>query len=149
MTYTVQGGDTLYKIAQKMYGDGNVYPIIAQANGIKNVDLIQVGQNLTIPGEEAYPAFTPTEVIKMGLPPFKIPSSNMLPAPTKTPTVLPSTYPMPEMPSTSGMMKWALIGGAAILGFFIIKTVMDKKNPHDDDEEVDQSEIETKEIVVE
>jgi LysM repeat protein len=48
-TYVVKGGDTLSAIAQKFYGDANLYPKIAEANGIANPDLINVGQELTIP----------------------------------------------------------------------------------------------------
>ncbi|WP_169727332.1 LysM peptidoglycan-binding domain-containing protein [Segniliparus rugosus] len=48
-TYVVESGDTLSAIAQKFYGDANLYPQIAEANGIANPDLINVGQELTIP----------------------------------------------------------------------------------------------------
>lgn len=48
-TYVVAGGDTLSAIAQKFYGDPNLYTKIAEANGIENPDLINVGQELRIP----------------------------------------------------------------------------------------------------
>lgn len=48
-THTVEGGDTLWAIAERFYGDGNQYQRIADANGIPNPDLINVGQVLTIP----------------------------------------------------------------------------------------------------
>lgn len=48
-TYTVQGGDTLWAIAERYYGDGSQYMKIATANGIANPDLINVGQQLVIP----------------------------------------------------------------------------------------------------
>ena len=50
-TYTVQAGDTLGKIAQKVYGDGSRWKEIFEANKetIKNPDLIQIGQVLKIP----------------------------------------------------------------------------------------------------
>ena len=47
--YTVQAGDTLGKISQKFYGSANEYQKIADANGIENVNLIRVGQELDIP----------------------------------------------------------------------------------------------------
>lgn len=47
--YTVEGGDSLWAIAERFYGDGNQYPRIAEANGIDNPDLIHPGQQLTIP----------------------------------------------------------------------------------------------------
>lgn len=48
-TYTVVRGDCLWRIAQRYYGDGSKYPRIAQANGIRNPNLIFPGQVLTIP----------------------------------------------------------------------------------------------------
>lgn len=47
--YTVVAGDTLFAIAEKFYGDGNKYTEIAKASGVSNPDLIQPGQELTIP----------------------------------------------------------------------------------------------------
>lgn len=48
-THTVESGDTLWAIAERFYGDGSKYQQIADANGIANPDLIQPGQELTIP----------------------------------------------------------------------------------------------------
>jgi len=48
-TYTVESGDTLWAIAERFYGDGSKYQVIADASGIPNPDLIQPGQVLTIP----------------------------------------------------------------------------------------------------
>lgn len=48
-TYTVESGDSLWAIAERFYGDGNKYQVIADASGIPNPDLIQPGQVLTIP----------------------------------------------------------------------------------------------------
>ena len=53
-TYTVQSGDTLFLIAQKVYGDGNLWQQIYEANrGVIGNDpsQIQVGTVLVIPGE--------------------------------------------------------------------------------------------------
>ncbi|ATB44222.1 murein transglycosylase [Cystobacter fuscus] len=47
-SYTVRSGDTLSGIAQR---HGTTVSALAQANGIKNPDLIQVGQKLSIPGK--------------------------------------------------------------------------------------------------
>ena len=44
---TVQSGDTLSAIASK-YGNGKTYKELAQINGIKNPNLIYVGQKLII-----------------------------------------------------------------------------------------------------
>ncbi len=43
-TYTVKKGDTLWGICKKNLGDGSKYPQIAKLNGIKNPNLISVGQ---------------------------------------------------------------------------------------------------------
>jgi len=51
-TYTVVSGDSLSKIAKKIYGDGGRWKEIFEANNdkIKNPDLIHPGQVLKIPG---------------------------------------------------------------------------------------------------
>ena len=51
-TYTVVAGDSLSKIAKKIYGDGRRWKEIFEANKdtIKNPDLIHPGQVLKIPG---------------------------------------------------------------------------------------------------
>lgn len=48
-TYTVKKGDTLSAICRKFYGNASLYPKLAVANGIKNPNLIFVGQVLKIP----------------------------------------------------------------------------------------------------
>lgn len=49
-THTVQSGDTLWAIAKKYYGNGALYTKIVAANsGIKNPNVIQVGQVFSIP----------------------------------------------------------------------------------------------------
>jgi len=50
-TYTVVAGDSLSKIAKKLYGDANKWKRIFEANKdiIKNPDLIKPGQTLKIP----------------------------------------------------------------------------------------------------
>jgi len=51
MAYTVIAGDSLSKIAKKLYGDANKWRLIYEANTdqIKNPDLIHPGQILKIP----------------------------------------------------------------------------------------------------
>jgi nucleoid-associated protein YgaU len=48
-SYTVESGDTLWAIAERFYGDGSKYQLIADASGIANPDLIHPGEVLTIP----------------------------------------------------------------------------------------------------
>ena len=50
-TYTVQSGDTLWKISEAMYGSGGKYMKIFEANTdlLENPDKIRPGQKLVIP----------------------------------------------------------------------------------------------------
>jgi nucleoid-associated protein YgaU len=50
--YEVKKDDELYKIAEKIYGDGKKYVEIANENGIANPDLIEVGMKLKLPDVE-------------------------------------------------------------------------------------------------
>ncbi|MEE6136879.1 LysM peptidoglycan-binding domain-containing protein [Mycobacterium sp. 050128] len=62
-TYTVVAGDTLWDIAVRFYGDGTMFPLIAQANAIENPNAINPGEILTIPprpGPGATPLPGPT-----------------------------------------------------------------------------------------
>jgi LysM repeat protein len=54
-TYTVQPGDSLWKISKKFYGDGDEYMRIYYANKdkIKDPDMIQVGWELAIPADDS------------------------------------------------------------------------------------------------
>ncbi|WP_347157239.1 LysM peptidoglycan-binding domain-containing protein [Pontibacter chitinilyticus] len=50
--YTVQSGDSLSKIAKKLYGDANAWHKLYEANKDKigdNPDLIRPGQRFTVP----------------------------------------------------------------------------------------------------
>lgn len=47
--YTVKEGDTLFLIAEKYYGDGYRYDMVAKENNLTSVDQIEVGQVLQIP----------------------------------------------------------------------------------------------------
>lgn len=48
-THTVQAGDTLYRLAARYYGDGRLWPRIADANAIGGSSSISAGQVLVIP----------------------------------------------------------------------------------------------------
>jgi len=78
-TYTVQRGDTLSKIAGKVYGDTRKYPLIQKANAITDPSRIQVGQVLVIPP------------LASGSPPS--------PAPTPPPPSAPAPVPVPPPPT--------------------------------------------------
>jgi LysM repeat protein len=47
--YVVAPGDTLWDIAERVYGDGTQYTRIAAANGLSNPDFITPGERLVIP----------------------------------------------------------------------------------------------------
>ena len=48
-SYTVEGGDTLWDIAVRAYGDGFKWTELAKVNNVVNPDLIYPGNVLTIP----------------------------------------------------------------------------------------------------
>src|SRR5436305_943676 len=48
-TYTVQKGDTLYKIARERYGDGKQWQKIAAANPGLSPQSLKVGQKISVP----------------------------------------------------------------------------------------------------
>ncbi len=48
-TYTVAKGDSLWRIAEKFYGNGSDFSKIAKANSISDPDHIRPGQQLVIP----------------------------------------------------------------------------------------------------
>lgn len=55
-TYTVVQGDTMWAIARRFYGDGNLCWALAAYNGIANANFIQPGQVLQIPPRDQLPA---------------------------------------------------------------------------------------------
>ncbi|WP_063821679.1 LysM peptidoglycan-binding domain-containing protein [Nocardia pneumoniae] len=57
-THTVATGDTLSRLAQRFYGDGDLFPILAAANGIADPNKIRVGQVLVVPELMAGPGGT-------------------------------------------------------------------------------------------
>jgi LysM repeat protein len=59
-TYTVQPGDSLWIIAQKVYGNGVKYPLIANANDITTTTHLRTGMVLKIPSAPGLVTATPT-----------------------------------------------------------------------------------------
>ncbi len=47
--YIVQEGDTLWKIAEKLWGDPNLFPLIAEENALSDPGFLPVGKVLLIP----------------------------------------------------------------------------------------------------
>ena len=50
-TYTVQAGDTLQSIAQTLWGDSNLWYLIADANGLSSSQTLAAGSSLIIPND--------------------------------------------------------------------------------------------------
>ncbi|MBN1219092.1 MAG: N-acetylmuramoyl-L-alanine amidase [Anaerolineae bacterium] len=103
-TYTVKSGDTLGKIAVKVYGDAHKYPLIQRANNIANPSRIWVGQVLIIPPVAgAMPAATPVPTsapVPASTPPSSPPVSIPAPAPiSAAPTITPAPTPSFSVPS--------------------------------------------------
>lgn len=79
--YTVQRGDTLYRIARRF---GTTVGAIAVANNLSYTNLIFIGQTLIIPAGPIAPALTATRAPTLGpaptFPPFPTPTTNDVPA---------------------------------------------------------------------
>lgn len=61
-TYTVKSGDSLTKIAIKIFGDANKWREIADLNGIADPSKIKIGQVLNLMPKAATPAVAPAPV---------------------------------------------------------------------------------------
>lgn len=92
--YTVQAGDSLSAISKKFYGDMTHVQEIADANGITNVNLISVGQRLTLPGVQSGAKVIP--IVPLPMPP----PTNVDPITGQPIYVAPPAWPTPRPPST-------------------------------------------------
>jgi LysM repeat protein len=97
LVYTVKEGDTLSSIAQ-IYGV-SVQDIVA-ANSLANPDMLNIGQELVIPGHFITPTAPPPDELATEIPPSKssptAESSPASPAPA-LPTLTPSGPPVVEI----------------------------------------------------
>jgi LysM repeat protein len=105
-TYTVQANDSYWSIAQKMYGNGNKYNLILQANNLTEKSKLRVGSVLIIPGV----AETPVTVAPTGrappvapVTPTPLPNLQATGQPTAVPTLAPTAQPtaVPTLPPVS------------------------------------------------
>lgn len=100
-TYTVQRGDTLGRIAAKVYGDARKYPLIQRANNISNPSRIWIGQVLVVPplgnASSPLPAASPVATPPPPPPPAT-PAIPSTPAPS-SPQAQPGSGGKPAKPS--------------------------------------------------
>lgn len=102
-TYTVKSGDTLAKIAVKVYGDAHKYAIIQRANNITDPGRIWVGQVLIIPPMAGTMPVTSIATPAPATPPVS-PTPYAPPTPTiSIPPPTPSFTPQPT-PSAPSLM---------------------------------------------
>jgi nucleoid-associated protein YgaU len=99
-TYTVQEGDTLWSISQKIYNDAYQWPKLAEANKMISPDVLEKGTKLVIPD----------------LPKTQIAQSNT-PTPTKAtaPTSEPTAVPTRTVPTATPMESDARPGSKGAL----------------------------------
>ena len=105
-TYTVQSGDSLWGIAQKVYGDGTKYNLIMSANGIADSTRLRVGMVLKIP---ALTGANPQSPAPTNTPPASIP---VAPAsqPTAAPVVSPTITAAPtRVPPSPGILPGSMV----------------------------------------
>jgi LysM repeat protein len=98
-TYVVENGDTLWTIAQKIYGNGSKYTLIQRANGLGDRTKLQTGMILIVPMSDSNEA--------IGGPLVKLPVPSTSPEPIATPLLKPlpvvppeSTVPVVAPPNT-------------------------------------------------
>jgi LysM repeat protein len=89
-TYTVQPNDSLWIIAQKVYGNGAKYPLIANANDITTTTRLRTGMVLKIPSAPGLVTATPTSAplapTLAASPAPMVTATAALPTPTPSPT---------------------------------------------------------------
>ncbi len=105
ITYTVQRGDTLAKIARQVYGDSHQYALIQKANNLADPGKIWVGQVLVIPslaGAISSPAPTAPSEPSPSLGPSPLPE----PLPPHPPAPLPPEPTPPPVEPTVGPQPW-------------------------------------------
>ena len=102
-TYTVQPNDSLWIIAQKVYGNGAKYPLIANANDITATTRLRTGMVLKIPSAPGLVTVTPTSA-----PPTPPAAATLVPAASPTPA-----FPTPTRSPTAPSLIPTSIAGAA------------------------------------
>jgi LysM repeat protein len=102
LVYAVKEGDTLSSIAQTY---GVSIQDIVEANSLANPDMLNIGQELVIPGHFITPAAPPAEEVATEVPPSEssptVESSSASPVPA-LPTLTPSGPPVVEISQVLG-----------------------------------------------
>lgn len=103
-SYTVQAGDTLYRVAVKF---GTTVDTLVQLNNIPNRSVIYIGQQIRLPAGSVAVASTatpiPTQVAATTVPPTTVPTQVAV-APTSTPVPpppQPTSPPVPVQPTNT------------------------------------------------
>jgi LysM repeat protein len=105
-TYTVQSGDSLWIISQKVYGNGAKYSLIAEANSITTTTRLRTGMVLKIPGGTPAATVAPIATTIQVMP-------TLIVLPTPTGVATPSATPT-KMAAASGFIPSSLVGPASI-----------------------------------
>jgi LysM repeat protein len=113
-TYTVQSGDSLWIIAQKVYGNGAKYPLIAAANDITTTTRLRTGMILKIPGAPGIVTLTPIAL-----------AFSPTPAVVVMPTAVPTTpLPSPTPSPTKASFNPAAIAGTASTAITLFSAIL-------------------------
>lgn len=130
--YTVKTGDTLFKIAEKYYGDGYKYTEIAKVNNLTNPDKIEAGQVLQISKLEDFalqPLPSPIEETDEQLPKAPPPGSKGAPDITMTKTTTSWGPPITEDKYTVVKGDWlSKIAGRAYGDIFAYNKIAKANN---------------------
>lgn len=102
-TYIVTTGDSLWSIAERAYGSGDAWKVIADANNLSSGRDIKVGQEISIPATDAYGgqiaqiSDIQNAVIETPFPTtLSLPTNQPLPLETITPQETPIVTATPE-----------------------------------------------------
>lgn len=109
--YTVKSGDTLQRIAQRELGSANRWPEIARLNNLPPPHTIRLGQQLTLPDQQAgmIPLAPPTPTNAPAPPSPIVPPGNTVPLDPFNTVVTPITHDSPPWSSIEINWWWALL----------------------------------------